>query len=550
MLFPIHDDNPRSCVPWLAWGLLGSQVLVTLMALGVGASDSWWTTFGVPPSSSAQLLPFLYVPLVAYCLFQWGFLWVMADNIEDRLGRVAFGSCCAMIGTIGVLVQSAAENRVAPGGFAQCLLAFTVVGYAMLFPRRGVTFRVVGLSARRNGLFSEFHVPAWGAMSFWLLIQVLVTLIPVTASAPLAGLVGAVGGALIAMRWRDPQCSSLWASWRSFGSSVFLPAGRPGTDGAASITDSGSQAPAAILEVLGPLTPERAPVTTRTVGAAQPLSYLEPETPAGAGEIAEAPTPVAAELENRYVWTVIRTTDELLDLAMTGRAIARVTGELLYAVTQRLRVTRGLLAYGLEEAPARELAATLAQAGIQVSVARWSEAVLPTARLAQQVAWTERSLAFVLRDGSTHDYPWRRVQLVTGYQLEQLTSPHLLGDEVTDKVVLGQTVRRDHELLDFFFGDLTSDSPPLRVRVHQAQTHYPGGEPGGRRQLARAVLTHRTRPVTNSGVEVLAGHGSWGHLRFGSEQQLDLYVAWLLLRARSTATKAGADPTGTARYLE
>ncbi|MDD5762337.1 MAG: rhomboid family intramembrane serine protease [bacterium] len=99
VLVPLADRSPAAVTqPLAVYGILLLTVLLSLLAwIGVGGMDGLpgrlalpsGTGFSGVPRFALLLTPFLHggiVPLVVGCLF----LFVLGDNVEDRLGRVPF----------------------------------------------------------------------------------------------------------------------------------------------------------------------------------------------------------------------------------------------------------------------------------------------------------------------------------------------------------------------------------------------------------------------------------------------------------------------------
>lgn len=222
MFIPLKDDNPRSRI-----GFQG--VTVTIIALCVLAffyqlslpgleQTRFVFSYGLIPATlfgDASLPLELYrVPpwvTLATSMFLHGgvlhiagnllFLWIFADNIEDALGHGRFAvfylACGLAAGVLHGLIDPASE---VPTIGASGAISGVMGGYLVLYPRRGVWVQIAFTMVRR--------VPAWGALGFWIGLQVLnATLLasPESNTAWWAHIGGFIAGALlvIPMRRRD-----------------------------------------------------------------------------------------------------------------------------------------------------------------------------------------------------------------------------------------------------------------------------------------------------------------------------------------------------------
>jgi len=158
VLVPLADEaSPGSSPPLVVYGILSLAVALHLLSW-VGAGDGTGlqvrlalpsgTGFSGVPKFSLLAAPFLHggiVPLVVGCLF----LFVLGDNVEDRLGRIPFllfylicgavaGAAHVLWGTAGMPAALGSAGAVA-GVLGAYLVFFPDVPIAMYGMGRVVT---------------------------------------------------------------------------------------------------------------------------------------------------------------------------------------------------------------------------------------------------------------------------------------------------------------------------------------------------------------------------------------------------------------------------
>lgn len=544
MLFPVGDDNPRSITPWLNWVFLGTHIaLSTTLLWGHLPPALAPLALRCEPLARGSLLG--WVVAFLYLLFAYGFLWIFGDNIEDRWGRRGYATLYAGTGISGVLAQVLwAGGDSLAGAFAQAAISSVVGAYVTLFPHREITFwflRFWCLYGRPRDFefFGEIHAKAKYCAGIWLFAQVCVAVVPITSAPPAAGLVGLaaglVAGFLARKRARAPAMIE---------ELVAVDGSRPTREVSLAFVEPGD----AREDSLGQRKPSSG---SEDVPFTKFLESEQDEKATSALRPVREPLPVE-ESEEGPCWAVIRLTDELRDVSLLGRCVARETGEMLAQVTRRLRVTRGLLAHGLPEEAARKLAEEIRSLGLAVAVVSWPREGLPRSERVVSVAWSQTSVAFRLGSGAVVDVPWLRVVLIAAAQIEgQLTdaapsnrragsstaSADLLDvlenwsqREQADwaKATLAAPRSAQSAVVEFLIRAQPREEPRIRrLRITEHWCAFPG-QVGGIGGLCRAILQYRGNVPINRGITVLAGTGSWGYLKFQREKDFEDYLAWLL----------------------
>lgn len=191
-MIPLRDANPTRRRPVVTIGLIAACIAVFVIELVVQSSDGdrglgrLFREYGlVPGLLTAQLRGdpsdqtyralttlvssmFLHADVV-HIGFNLLFLWIFGNNIEDRLGHVAFLAFYLAGGTVAAAVQVAVDpTSSVPVIGASGAIAAVLGAYLVLYPRARV------LSLVYFGLFFQLiRLPAVALLGLWFAIQVL-----------------------------------------------------------------------------------------------------------------------------------------------------------------------------------------------------------------------------------------------------------------------------------------------------------------------------------------------------------------------------------------
>jgi membrane associated rhomboid family serine protease len=212
-VLPLRDRNPTSRTAWITLGLIAANVLIFLLWEPSFGSQSEQSAFyychavvpyevthetnlasGGPearatissgfdaPSAGRSLQRFLrrtcpdknpYVPLVSSMFLHAGwlhlggnmlFLWIFGNNVEDRLGRIAYLGFYL----VGGLAASALQiilgpSSVVPNVGASGAIAAVLGAYIVMFPRARVLTLVF--------FISPVELPAAVVLGSWFVLQ-------------------------------------------------------------------------------------------------------------------------------------------------------------------------------------------------------------------------------------------------------------------------------------------------------------------------------------------------------------------------------------------
>ena len=188
-MIPLRDANPTRRTPVVTLGLIVACFVVFAWELGLQATseaslNAFVTEWGVVPAEllaawgSGQIVSQETSTLVTSQFLHGGwlhlvgnmlYLWIFGNNIEDRLGRIAFLLFYLAGGVIAALAQVAVDpDSSVPLIGASGAIAATLGAYLVLFPGARITTLVF------LGFFYQLiNVPAIVVLGFWFFLQLL-----------------------------------------------------------------------------------------------------------------------------------------------------------------------------------------------------------------------------------------------------------------------------------------------------------------------------------------------------------------------------------------
>ena len=200
-MIPIQDDNPVRRTPVISYGIIALCSATYLWQLTLGADDFRHAmfSFGLVPavlSGRAALPPELALippPLTAFTsMFLHGgimhllgnllFLWIFADNVEDRFGRlrfVIFYLCCGVAAALAQALPDLASRIPMIG--ASGAISGVLAAYMLMYPHAQVRVVVPVFF-----VLQIVRLPALLVLGFWFLIQLLSSLLAQPGSGGVA----------------------------------------------------------------------------------------------------------------------------------------------------------------------------------------------------------------------------------------------------------------------------------------------------------------------------------------------------------------------------
>lgn len=183
-MIPLRDTLPSRRTAWVTRALLAANVAAFVLELRQGpALEGFLYQFGVVPthwfvSTASDLLdwPRLFLTLLTSQFLHGGllhlasnmlYLWIFADNVEDRVGHVRFLVLYLASGIAAAVTQLLISPRSAiPMVGASGAIAGVLGAYLLMFPSARI------LTLVPIGLFWEtVEWPAVFFLGFWFLLQ-------------------------------------------------------------------------------------------------------------------------------------------------------------------------------------------------------------------------------------------------------------------------------------------------------------------------------------------------------------------------------------------
>jgi membrane associated rhomboid family serine protease len=200
-MFPIADDNSEvRIVPFVTYAIIGLNILVFVLLQGIGSNEAFTYAFSLVPKeittgtdltglvpitdSAGRVLAQLQhqpTPLGVYfnflsSMFMHGdimhifgnmlFLWIFADNIENRIGHLRFTIFYLICGFAAAFSQIVMDtSSVIPMLGASGAISGVLGGYLLLFPNKQV--RAIMFN------FMMTTIPAFIALGLWIGFQLL-----------------------------------------------------------------------------------------------------------------------------------------------------------------------------------------------------------------------------------------------------------------------------------------------------------------------------------------------------------------------------------------
>lgn len=158
LAIPLYDDNPRTGVPIVTYGLIGACTFVFLWQsrLSDRAADDWANAYGMIPG---VLFGFTELPARLHRVPAWVtlftsmflhggwihlvgnmlYLWIFGKGVENALGAVRFLGFYLVCGGAAALTQALVDpTSTIPMIGASGAIAGTLGGYFLLHPRANV----------------------------------------------------------------------------------------------------------------------------------------------------------------------------------------------------------------------------------------------------------------------------------------------------------------------------------------------------------------------------------------------------------------------------
>ncbi len=179
-MFPIRDHNPSGRTPIVVYTLIGLNVLIFLAGLSVQADmravHELYATYAVIPAriisgggyETLITSQFMHAGLM-HIAGNMLFLWIFGDNLEDRMGHIAFLLFYLVCGVGAALIQVATSpSSTVPMVGASGAIAGVMGAYLLLFPKARVDILLFLIIIIRI-----FPIPAWIMLGLWFGMQLV-----------------------------------------------------------------------------------------------------------------------------------------------------------------------------------------------------------------------------------------------------------------------------------------------------------------------------------------------------------------------------------------
>lgn len=186
-MIPLRDANPHEQPPLMTGALIVANGLAFMyqLALGPGDQQPFLFRFGLVPAKltepdwaaavggTGSVLPFLTSMFLhggfMHFLGNMWFMWIFADNVEDRMSParfLAFYLLCGL-GAAGAHLALNWHSRIPTIG-ASGAIAGVMGAYVMMYPRARI------LTLVPLGFFTRLiELPAFVVLGLWVVLQTL-----------------------------------------------------------------------------------------------------------------------------------------------------------------------------------------------------------------------------------------------------------------------------------------------------------------------------------------------------------------------------------------
>lgn len=200
-MIPLKDELRSTTRPYVTYLILAANVAVFIYETALGRNaDDFMLRFGaVPLNIFHSPNPAGYLTIISsmfihanfmHILGNMLFLWVFADNVEDRIGHVKFLIFYLVCGIAAALAQGlTAPDSPVPLVGASGAISGVLGAYILFYPRA----RVMALIPL--GFFMRMtYLPSIVFLGIWFLIQLLVGIVSIGAKGGGVAYFAHIGG--------------------------------------------------------------------------------------------------------------------------------------------------------------------------------------------------------------------------------------------------------------------------------------------------------------------------------------------------------------------
>jgi membrane associated rhomboid family serine protease len=172
MIIPIGDTNPRKTVPFINYLLIAANVAVFVWQFTQPKPETFIEVYALYPAHYDWKTLFTSMFMHAGIAHLFGnmlFLWIAGDNVEDRVGHLAylvFYLAAGAAGGLAHIATSSGDMLGVPTVGASGAISGVIGAYLIFFPTSRIKFLVLFFMA-------TFTSPSWVAIGLWIGTQAL-----------------------------------------------------------------------------------------------------------------------------------------------------------------------------------------------------------------------------------------------------------------------------------------------------------------------------------------------------------------------------------------
>jgi membrane associated rhomboid family serine protease len=210
-MLPLRDNIQSNSRPIITYIILGLNISVFIYEISLGTHlDAFIKQFGAVPYNifnpvglSSYLTLFTSMFMHANLMHIIGnmlFLWIFADNIEDRVGHVVFIIFYLTCGLAGTLLHSVfTPASIIPMIGASGAISGVLGAYIILFPKARISALMPFFL-----FFRIVQLPSLVFLGIWFLMQFLFGISSIRATGGGVAYFAHIGGFLVGLLWALP----------------------------------------------------------------------------------------------------------------------------------------------------------------------------------------------------------------------------------------------------------------------------------------------------------------------------------------------------------